>query len=141
MNPLRWLAIFLTVALMAACDPTPILYKTVAIAAPVVANGYRSLDAADQMEQAKVRARTQGGDVDGAKKELADHLKRYDVAAIALDTTMATMQTAMDSAPVIQAARDKKATLALVGQLLTLYADLKAALAPFGVDISIPGVQ
>lgn len=141
MNPLRWLALILCAALGVGCDPTPVLYKTIAIAAPVVAGGYRSLDAADQMEQAKVRARAQGGDTAGAKQELAAHLKKYDIAAISLDTTMATMQTAVDSAPALKAAHDKKATLELVATLFTLYADLKAALAPFGVDISIPGVQ
>jgi hypothetical protein len=134
-----WAAAFIAACLIfSACDPTPVLYKTVAVGAPVIAGGYRALEAADKDAQEKIQAKAKAGDPAGAKLDLAAHLKHYDAAAIALDTTMATAQTALDSAPALKAAHDKRATLDLVGTLLQLYLDVRDALKPFGVDITIP---
>jgi hypothetical protein len=99
---------FLIAAALVACDPTPILFKTVATGAPLVASGYRAIGAAQD--------------------------RKYDDAQVALDTTIATMQTALDSAPVFKATHDKRATMELVTSLLGLYEEVRKALAPLGID-------
>lgn len=132
--------LLLTLVCLAGCDPTPALFRAVAVGAPIVAGGYRALDAADQMEQAKIRSRAQGGDPEGAKAQLTMHLKRYDKARLALDSTTNAMKTALDSAPLIRAARDKQASAALIGQLLQFYHDVADALLPFGINISLGGI-
>lgn len=120
---------------MCGCDPTPALYKAVAVGSPLIAGGYRALDAADKDAQDKIRAKAAAGDKEGAKTDLAAHLKKYDKAAIALDTAMATAQVAIDSAPVIKTALDKQASLDLIGQLLKLYEDARQAMKELGVDM------
>jgi hypothetical protein len=119
---------------LAGCDPTPVLFKAVAVGAPVVAAGYRSLDAADKDQQNAIRAEIKD-DPQKAQADLNAHLKRYGIAAISLDTTMATMQTALDSVPALKAAHDKKATMDLVSTLFKLYEDVRQELAPLGIDV------
>lgn len=122
----------LALVCLSGCDPTPVLFKAVAMGAPIVAGGFSSLGAADKIAQDRIRTEAKT-DAAVAKTDLVVHLKRYDVADKVLKTTMNTMQAALDSAPLLKAAHDKQATLDLVESLRRLYEDVRVALAELGI--------
>lgn len=135
MNPLRWLAVFLTAALMAACDPTPVMLKTVAATSVGVATGYKVVRTQDHATLAAITAKAKAGDKAGAQHDLDAYKPKYDATEKALDGLTASLQTAYDAIPAIQMAKDKAAVMEWVAKLLQLFADAVATAQAIGAQI------
>ena len=101
--------------------------------AVTVAAGYKTLGAVDLQVQTRIRLQAKS-DPKAATAALDEHIRRYDIAAKALDAAAAAVSTANAAVPLVEkgAAKEKNAG-AWIADLIAVGLRVAAALKDLGV--------
>lgn len=127
-----WLICWTALAMVACAPGVSGFRQSVAETATVVASGYKALGVADAQVQARIRVQAKSDPV-FARVALDEHLKRYNIAAKALDAGVVAVEAANASAPLVERgiAKDKDVA-AWVADLVTVGLAVAAALKDIG---------
>lgn len=123
-----------TLLFMSACAPgVDGMRQAITNTAVTVAAGYKTLGQVDAQVQTRIRVQAKG-DPRAADAALTEHLKRYDIAAKALDAASAAIQTANEAIPLVERgkAKDKNAA-GWIADLIAVGLRVAAALKDLGV--------
>jgi len=135
-TPIRWAAVaFVAAFMVAGCDPTPVMLKTIAVTSVGVSQGYKVLRVKDHENLAAITAEAKAGDKVKARADLDAYLPKYSTAEKALDGTAAGLQDALDAVPAIQMAKDKASAATWIAKLAQLYADAVATAQAIGATL------
>lgn len=129
----KWFVCWLALALAGCAPGADGMRQAVTNTATVVATGYRTLGQVDAQVQARIRVQAKA-DAKAAQAALDEHLKRYDIAAKALDAASALVETANQSVPLVERgiAKDKDAA-AWIADLIAVGLRVTASLNELGV--------
>lgn len=129
----KWAVCWLALALVGCAPGVDGMRQTITNTATVVAAGYRTLGEVDAQVQTRIRAQAKL-DKAGAQAALDSHLKRYDIAARALDAAAALVETANLSVPLVERGKagDKDAA-AWIADLIAVALRVSQALKELGV--------
>jgi hypothetical protein len=136
-RPLRLAAAWFVCALalcMVACAPGVNGFRqAVAETATIVASGYKTLGATDAQVQARIRLQAKS-DPEAAQAALDEHLRRYAIAAKALDAGVVAVEAANASAPLVARGIAKSGDIAAwIADLVAVGLSVAAALKDVGV--------
>jgi hypothetical protein len=127
-----WLICALALAMVACAPGVDGMRQSIANTAVAVAAGYKTLGEVDGQVQARIRIQAKV-DPKAADAALAEHLKRYDIAARALDAATDAVGVANASVPLVERglAKDKNAA-AWIADLIAVGLRVAAALKELG---------
>lgn len=129
----KWAICWLALAMVGCAPGVDGMRQSLTNTATIVASGYRTLGEVDGQVQARIRIQAKV-DARAAQAALDEHLRRYAIAAKALDAAALVVETADASIPLVERglAKDKNAA-GWIADLIAAGLRVGAALKELGV--------